>query len=285
MLKQTVAAIIFVVTLLTFTACSGEKEADMKDSYTYQMREIHCEREKLDIYGIAYIPNTNNKVPLVIFSHEIGSTHSSGTDYARSLASCGIAVYTFDFCGGSYASRSNGAVTDMSVMTEAADLESVIDASKTWDFVDTDKIMLLGASQGGMVSSVVATRRADEIAGLMLLYPAFVIQDDMYEMFSSEEDVTERFSLFGWMTLGRKYATDIWNYDVFGEMKKYTKPVLIIHGNRDGIVPLPYAQRAADSYPNARLVTIDGAGHGFYGNSYRRAITEIYDYIDRADTL
>lgn len=257
----------------------------MQGAYTYGTRELHCERDGLDIYGVAYIPDAEGKVPLVIFSHEIGSTHHSGTDYARALASRGIAVYTFDFCGGSYASASEGAVSDMSVMTEAADLESVIDTAKTWDFVDDNKIVLLGASQGGMVSSVVASHRAEEIAGLMFLYPAFVIQDDMYEMFPSVDDVPERFSLFGWMTLGKRYAADIWDYDVFGEMEKYTKPVLIVHGDRDGIVPLSYAQHAAESYPNARLVTLRGAGHGFYGSSYRRAMDEIYAYLGEIGIL
>ena len=38
---------------------------------------------------------------------------------------------------------------EMSVMTEVSDLEVVMDAASGWDFVDEDRIVLLGTSQGG----------------------------------------------------------------------------------------------------------------------------------------
>ncbi len=59
-------------------------------------------------------------------------------------------------------------------MTQVADVEAVITAAKQWDFVDPDKIVLLGGSQGGYVSAVAAARYANEIAELFLVCPAFV---------------------------------------------------------------------------------------------------------------
>jgi len=38
-------------------------------------------------------------------------------------------------------------------------------------------------------------------------------------------------------------------------------PVVIIHGERDGLVPFASAEYLAEGLPNARLVRIDGAGH------------------------
>ena len=46
------------------------------------------------------------------------------------LALKGIAVYQFEFCGGSPNSRSEGKMTEMSVMNEAEDLECVIKEMK-----------------------------------------------------------------------------------------------------------------------------------------------------------
>ncbi len=60
----------------------------------------------------------------------------------------------------------------MSAMTEVSDLEAVIEAAKDWDFVDSSAIVAVGESQGGCVSAVYAADHADELAGLVLLYPA-----------------------------------------------------------------------------------------------------------------
>lgn len=253
--------------------------AQVQDVYDYETREINCSIGDQNIYGVAYIPETDEKVPLVIFSHELGSTHRSGTEYAEELASRGIATYTFDFRGGSTASRSDGSTVGMSVMTEAADVEAVLDAAKEWDFVDIDRIALIGASQGGMASAVAASRRPDEIAGLILLYPALLVHDAVHEQFDSLDEVPEQFYFNGWINVGKNYVSDVWDYDVYAEMPNYTNPVLILHGDRDGIVDVSYAQRAAESYPDAELHILHGAGHGFYSSSFDVAMDYILDYL------
>ena len=50
----------------------------------------------------------------------------------------------------------------MSTLTEASDLETVLEASKSWDFVDLDRIVLLGGSMGGLVTTVVGSSHQDE---------------------------------------------------------------------------------------------------------------------------
>lgn len=260
--------------------------ADVQQTeYEYEIREMDCTIGSQSIYGLAYIPETDGTVPLVIFAHELGSTHRSGTEYAEELASRGIATYTFDFRGGSTASRSDGSTVGMSVMTEAADVEAVLDAAKEWDFVDSGRIALIGASQGGMASAVAASRRPDEIAGLILLYPALLVHDAVHEQFDSLDEVPEQFYFNGWINVGKNYVSDVWDYDVYAEMPNYTSPVLILHGDRDGIVDVSYAQRAAESYPDAELHILHGAGHGFYGSSFDTAMSYILDYLSEIGFL
>lgn len=257
----------------------GDAADVQQTEYEYEIREMDCTIGSQSIYGLAYIPETDGTVPLVIFAHELGSTHRSGTEYAEELASRGMAVYTFDFRGGSVASRSDGSTVGMSVMTEAADAEAVLDAAKEWDFVDSSRIALIGASQGGMASAVAASRRPDEIAGLILLYPALLVHDAVHEQFDSLDEVPEQFYFNGWINVGKNYVSDVWDYDVYAEMPNYTSPVLILHGDRDGIVDVSYAQRAAESYPDAELHILHGAGHGFYGSSFDTAMSYILDYL------
>lgn len=53
----------------TETALQPEGEAAM---HTYSTQEIWVQNGDLRIYGIAYVPETDGKMPLVIFSHELG---------------------------------------------------------------------------------------------------------------------------------------------------------------------------------------------------------------------
>jgi len=261
---------------------SSAEETGLTARTDYRTKELHCTNEGEDIYGIAYVPETNGaKVPLVIFSHELGNTHTSGIDYAEALASQGIAVYTFDFRNGSSASRSGRDMSKMSVMTEVSDLEAIIETAKTWDFVDTDRIILMGGSQGGFVTAATAAKHTDEIAGVVLLYPALVIVDDVHEMFGSVDEIPESFSYRGWFTAGRRYAADVWDYDVYREISAYDKPVLILHGDRDYMVDSSYSERAAENYADAEYHIIHGAGHGFYGSTFDEAFAYIEDYLTR----
>lgn len=164
-------------------------------------------------------------------------------------------------------------------MTEADDLNAVINCAREWDFVDSEKIVLLGGSQGGAAAAVTAARSEDEIAGLVLLYPAFVAYDEVRAQFDSLEEVPDEFNFLGWIRVGKNYVSDIWDYDNYGEMKNYKKPVLLIHGNRDSIVDISYSEKAAESYPDAALQVIKGAGHGFYGGSFEEAMQYIFSYL------
>jgi hypothetical protein len=186
-------------------------------------------------------------------------------------------AYAFDFCGGAYSSRSTGETTECSILTEADDLSAVLDAVRGLDFVDERSVFLLGQSQGGAVSAIVAAERPDDVAGLVLLYPAFVIHDDMVERFGSVDNVPETFTW--WQELGRIYAVDGINYDFYEHIGDYKGPVLLFHGTADSLVPLSYAERATETYPDAELVVVDGAGHGFYGSDQRRVLDQTDAFV------
>ena len=180
-------------------------------TYSYSTREIWVHNGGLRIYGIAYIPDAGGKLPLVVFSHELGNDHTSGVRYAERLAAAGYASYVFDFCGGTVGgNKSDGSNKEMSVLTEASDLEAVLASAKTWDFVDADRIVLLGGSMGGLVTTVVGCTHQDEIAGMILLYPALSAKvDGGMERYPTKDDVPEDVSLFGgWIHVGRNYITD-----------------------------------------------------------------------------
>ena len=67
------------------------------ETQAYSIRELRCEREGKRIYGQAYVPAGEGRVPLVIFCHELGRNHTVGIPYAERLCALGFAVYVFDY--------------------------------------------------------------------------------------------------------------------------------------------------------------------------------------------
>ena len=72
----------------------------------------------------------------------------------------------------------------MTIFTEVNDLKTVINYFVNKDFVLSDKIYLLGSSQGGLVSALTANEMVNYINGLILFYPAFNIPDQVNNMSS-----------------------------------------------------------------------------------------------------
>lgn len=251
-------------------------------TYEYMRQEIEVYNDGQKIYGIAYIPDTGEeKIPLAVCAHGLGGSYRANIAYAEQLALHGIAAYCFDFRGGG-GSRSDGDTTEMSVMTEVSDLEAILNAASSWDFVDS--VVLLGTSQGGITSAIAAARHTDEVSGLILMYPAFLVGDAVHKEFDSLEEVPDSFP-FQWIMAGRHYVEDMWDYDVYEEIGNYTDKVLLMHGDADDIVPISYSERAAEIYGDVEYYVIDGAGHGFNGGDFDEAIRHIFDYLQKIEII
>ena len=214
--------------------------------------------------GTFYKPAGEGKKPLIVCSHELGSDgfRPWWVNYANHWVKEGYAVVTFDFSGGGQRSRSEGETTDMSVLTEASDLETILAEAKGWDFVDKKRIILVGGSQGGGVSTIVAARHPGEISALVLLYPAFYLPEDLHRRYPDLENVPETDDR-GMITIGKKYVLDMYDYDYKADMRSIKCPVLMVHGDKDRVVSLSGSEEAVGIFPDARLHVIEGAGHVF----------------------
>lgn len=249
-----------------------------------------CTREGLTIRGTEYRP-AGDHLPAAIVSHGFMANQSTVRHYARQLAETGYAAYCFDFNGGSVVgNKSDGKTTEMSVLTEVMDLEAVIDYAAALPYIDGSRVLLMGCSQGGFVSALTAARRKDQIARLVLFYPALCIPDDaragkmMFARFDPN-NVPERVSC-GPMKLGRRYVTDVLEMDPFAEIMPYTGPVLIVHGTKDDIVHPDYACRAYEAYRGrpgidapVYLEMIAGGGHGFSKSHDAAAMERVARFI------
>ena len=254
-------------------------------SYDYEAGDLSVTSQGEDMAGRLYVPAADAPVPLVVCSHGLLGSVGDLDPVARALAGVGLASYCVAFRNGG---PEAGDTTRMSVMTEVDDLEAVLAAARSgaggWEAVDSRRIVLHGVSQGGAVSTITAARHPDEVAGLALWYPAFSITDDLHQAFGSLDEVPETLTA-GQYNLGRVYVEDMWDYDVYADMPRYTSPVLIVHGTADATSPFSYSERAVQTFPDAELVTIDGAGHGFSGSASDRAMGSTAAYLQRIGVL
>ena len=65
------------------------------------------------------------------------------------------------------------------------------------------------------------------------------------------------------MSMSEKYIESIKDFDVWSHIGKFSKPVCIIHGTSDMIVPISNSEKAIALYSSAILNKIEGANHGF----------------------
>ena len=72
--------------------------------------------------------------------------------------------------------------------------------------------------------------------------------------------------------LSRKYDEDATSFDLYDLLPGYPGPVLILHGDRDPIVPLRYSEKAKETFPDAELIVYPGQGHGFNGTALKDAL-------------
>ena len=86
-----------------------------------------------------------------------------------------MASFRFDFLG---SGESDGNFEEMTASKEIAEANTILNFVKKDPRIDPNQVSLLGLSMGGLVASVLAGDRPDDIRRLALLAPA----GNMYEI-------------------------------------------------------------------------------------------------------
>lgn len=237
------------------------------------MKTIEFHREGKKIYGELHLPEGDGRFPAVIIGHGFGGSMADTTNYASVFAKNGIAAYSFDFIGGGDNIKSDGKMSEMSVLTEAADLQIILDGILELPEIDEKNVFLMGQSQGGFVASYVASKNPDKVRGLIAEYPAYVLQDDSLHRGFDVDNPPETFEVMGHV-LGKIYHIDSTSFQIYDLLPNFKRNVLLLHGTSDSVVPYSYSEKAEKAFPNAKLVRVEGADHGFKGEDEANAMQE-----------
>lgn len=127
-------------------------------------------------------------------------------------------------------------------------LDAFIDKILAEEGIDAEQLILLGFSQGTMMSLHVALRRAEPVAGIVA--------------FSGRLMVPER----------------------LGEEMLSKPPVLLIHGDADDVVPFEEMQMAGEALQAAGCTVyahvMEGTGHGIAPDGLSVALAFIREHLD-----
>lgn len=260
---------------------AAENETVIATTDTYTRTELHLNNNGADIYGELYLPqNTDGKVPLVILTHGLGGTCAGGERYAAEFAEMGIATYCYDLRFASENSRSDPNTTQLTPFTAKSDLQTAIDTSKTWDFIDEDNVFLMGYSLGGLTTGITASDNMDYIKAEIMFYPAFNIQDEVERLAAMGDSMPETFDLTG-VTLGTALVDETLGYDLYAQAQKFDRNVLLIHGDADPVVPISSSERLKDGMASVEYHVIKDGVHSFQGDHFEEAMNYVKDFLNK----
>lgn len=237
--------------------------------YSYTETELTLDYNGLKLAATLTMPDVEEgtEVPMAILCHGYTGSQNHYTSYAQVYGTNGIGSIRFDFPANG---KSEGESTEISALTEKEVVNFILDYVEEMDGVDKDQIYLCGQSMGGLVATLCGAERQDEIQGLILCYPAYTSGDaarngNMLGAEFAPENIPDTLDVYGY-TVGSVFIKDAMSIDVYGEiLPTLEKDVLIFHGTNDDMVDVSASEKAVEILPSAKLVEIEGAGHGFPG--------------------
>lgn len=224
----------------------------------------------LTLRSTVHIPEGRvaTRLPTVVFVHGFSNNRMENRSFvqmSRLLEAGGIASVRFDLSGHG---ESEGDFFDVTITKEIAETRSVVRTVRSFDFVDPERIGLVGMSMGGVVAGIVAAEEPP-IRAVCLWSPAAVAPFELRSGYLKGRDIAAEIADKGYFDadshrMSQALVDDIAGLDVYGRSCAYAGPVRIIHGDKDDIAPVSYARRYLDHYEgNAELEVVEGADHGW----------------------
>ncbi|MBE5943219.1 MAG: alpha/beta fold hydrolase [Lachnospiraceae bacterium] len=224
-------------------------------------------REDYKISGKVYFPEGEGPFPTVIISSGAGVTYTYSEGYAKEFVKEGIACVVFNYAR----------YKEATILTNVADLYIVMDGVQSMPKIDQSNLFLWGHSYGGLTTTYVATQRAEEVKGMILLEPSYQLNAWADEMEGEEIPDTAGVT--------DAYVKDLSAFDIFELIPNYTRPVVVFNGNaaaglqeeRDKF--MAELMKGVELFPSAELITIDGANHSFSGEAQAPLMEKAIEFV------
>ena len=267
-MKRLLSLLLLLITLSVGAQTKGD------------VKSLWIENGSRRIYGELFTPqNAKEKCPIAIIAHGFNGTHEYGRNYYETLGRLGYKCFVFDFPCGSVRSKSDNNTMEMSILDEVSDVKAIVNYFRHQKDIDKRNIVLIGESQGGLVSALTAAELKKRVSRLVLVYPALCIPDNWRARYPRIEDIQDVTELWG-VKMGRRFFEEIHDMRPLEMIGRYRGPVLIVQGDADPIVSMDDSRKAIELFSRgARLHVIPGAGHGFKLHEFQQEMEQLEKFL------
>lgn len=250
------------------------------------IKPVTFSNEGQQIIGILHIPDTlrdNERAPGIVMLHGFTGNrteaHRLFVHVARNLSKLGFIVLRFDFRG---SGDSDGEFEDTTLPGEVCDAEKALTFLIEQKNIDGERVGVLGLSMGGRVAAILSSK--DERIKFAILYsPAlgplkkrFLSQmsKEKLEKLNSGEPIEIS---SGWY-LKKEFFETVDYIVPLDIMNKIKIPTLIIHGDKDEIIPVEEVIRGYELIKELNekneLYIVRGGDHTFSKREHTLEIIE-----------
>lgn len=224
------------------------------------------------------VPDGAGPFPAVVMNHGHGGGRQEGGGFerlAKALADAGIVTIRMDFpgTGDSKESFTEGYLSNM-ISDSNASLAYMLENYP----VDAERLGILGYSMGGRIALTIAGSSGNPYKAVGLLAPSANWGDELLQGFFGGPDEYKR--LYAEASTDKGYADFTTQYGQQQKLSKtwfdeliaskpldaisaYTGPMLVVHGDKDTVVPAAVNETVVAAYPAATIVLVPNADHGY----------------------
>lgn len=270
----------FVVTLLTIVSNASSEAQGPNANYTVTPDIVYGHKDGMALTMDLFEPKSNAKGVGIMFMVSGGwvSTWAPPEQYAAMFQPMLLNGY-------SVIAVRHGSSPKYVIPEIVADVrlahQYVHDHAEQMH-IDPKRLGVFGFSAGGHLSLMLGTTANDataanapRIAAVAAIFPPtdlgpYVVQGN------------PRREQFPALKFEPKKSED---YSPLLQVTSVDAPTVLVHGDKDELVPLWHSEKIKDAFEKAKvpteLLVIEGAGHGFDSNGNKRMVTAMMDWFDK----
>ena len=229
----------------------------------------------VDGYNLSAVVSRGRTDDVIIWMHGISVDKDEYLGFFRDgalwFAHQGVSSIRFDFRGHG---ESSGSSLEFSVVAQNLDVRAIMSLAQE-QFGLGARIHFVGASFGAPPAIFAAARYRTTVHSVSLIAPVLSYDrtflqpetDWAKELFSRDKlerlDATGRLYLDQEFCIGHRLVEEMRLINPANSLAHLEQQVLVVHGDRDSMVPYDATVHACRGLQHVKLVTLRGADHGF----------------------
>jgi pimeloyl-ACP methyl ester carboxylesterase len=227
--------------------------------------------------GVVHAPGTSfGRSPGVLLIHGLSGSkagpHRMFIALADALADAGFTSLRFDLRG---RGDSDGQSIDATPRNDLDDARAALALLREQPNLDGDNLILLGHSWGGVVASLLG-----DTPGVkkIVLLSAAPVDHEAWKVPPMKDYDGRRAADVSGNLIGQAFYDEAKDLEPASMLKKGRRPILLVHGTRDGAIAQSAYERFASDLRFADVpvkeIPIDGADHDFANHEWERQAIE-----------